>query len=105
MESTPRPGLTRRQFFAALLAPFLVRFARWFRPAPASTTLTAAAPSSPTTIAVAGGMSDTLVCGDVFVIDGWHQVNPRTGEPTGRRQTFRVTAVNSRREVFFEPAA
>ena len=98
MESTPRPGLTRRAFFAALLAPFLARFAKWL-PKPS-----APAPSSPTTIGFSAGQ--VLRLGDQFTIAGYYAVNPRTLEPTAVLKRFVVAAVDTkRRQISFVPAA
>ena len=100
MESPARPGLTRRAFFAALLAPFLARLAKWLpRPAVAAPP----APTSPTTIALDGQL---LRIGDSFTIQGYYAAHPVTGRSTGKLKEFVVAAVDERRRsISFVPAA
>lgn len=91
MESTPRPGLTRRAFFAALFAPFLARFAKLLpEPRPALGRVRDVVGLS--TLTITGGSTE-LRLGDVFTISGTSSYNPMRGSETGIAQRFIVTAV------------
>lgn len=95
--------MTRRAFFAALLAPFLARLAKWLpKPAPAHGYTVGPV----TSLSTAGFAGEGLRLHDQFTIAGYYATNPRTLQPTALLRTFVVTAVDERRrEITFWPAA